>query len=157
MKLHYTRILVLFGVTFIASIGVSSAEDRLFPITPIVPVMLEEPVSIAEDYESLQQMAVSMISLQQYKGIYRVSGYEDILEAQIFMPDLFVALPDGNVVTKSKIRAYYGALFNSWLEDARANRLLRQLRLSKRDWEAYGSSTIQNGEQGGAGNRLPAK
>jgi hypothetical protein len=56
-------------------------------------------------------MAVSTDALQRYSGIYRTNGYEDISDAQILFPDLFITLPDLSVVTKSRIQGFNRALF----------------------------------------------
>ncbi|NNC87606.1 MAG: hypothetical protein HKN82_03995 [Akkermansiaceae bacterium] len=136
--------------TLLTGFDTSSSEEPVFPVTPLVPTALKPQVSIAGDFEALQKMGVSTVALRNYKGIYRGGGYEDIPHARVLFPDLFVTLPDRSMVTKSKIRGYYQALFCSWPGDDRAIGLLEQLRLSNDVWIAYGASTIHQGEQDGA-------
>ncbi len=144
-----TSLIAVLGASSVTSV----AEEAVFPITPPVPIVFEARVPIADDFGMLRKMAVSTVALQEYKGIYRANGYEDIPDAQIHFPGLFVMLPDGSVVTKSKVQGYYQALFCSWLSDDRTVKLLRELRLSKHRWIEYGASTIHSGEQDAGGKR----
>jgi hypothetical protein len=152
MHLNYMSVFSAIVASVLANSSSSLAQVPEFPVTPSAPTAFKQQVSIAADFETLQKMAVSTLALQGYRGVYIGNGYEEVPDAHVLFPDLFVTLPDRSIVTKSKIRGYYRALFSSWLGDERAIGLLKQLRLSKQSWIAYGASTIdQEGEQTGAG------
>ena len=153
MDRNYKRVLAVIAASGLTSALSCLAEAPDFPVTASVPSTFKPQVSIAADFDTLRKMAVSSLFLQNYRGIYRASGYEDVSDAHDLFPDLFVTLPDRSIVSKSKIRAYYQALFCSWLDDDRAAELLERLRLSNQSWIAYGATTIdQDGEQSGVPN-----